>query len=57
MVTTGRGAQVVAAPVIDHIMPVVVFLRKAISSVELMVRTCATFVPPLIVVATILLAA
>ena len=34
MVTTGRGTQVVAAPVIDHILPVAVFGRKAIAFVE-----------------------
>ena len=71
MVTTGRGTQIVAAPVIDHIIPVAVFDRKAIAPVELMVWACAAFVPSLVratpvftairlacfVVATILLAA
>ena len=50
MVTAGRGTQVVAAPVIDHILPVVVFDRKALAPVKLMVWTCATFFAPLIVV-------
>jgi hypothetical protein len=48
MVTTGRSTQVVAAPVIDHIIPVAVFGRKAIAPVECMVWTCATFVLSLV---------
>ena len=50
MVTTGRGTQVVAAPVIDHILPVAVFDRKALAPVECMVWACATFVPSTLVV-------
>jgi hypothetical protein len=50
MVTTGRGAQVVAAPVINHIIPVTVFDRKAIAPVECMVGAGATFVTPVITV-------
>jgi hypothetical protein len=48
MVTTGRSTQVVAAPVIDHIIPVAIFDRKAIASVECMVWACATFVLSLV---------
>jgi len=38
------------APVIDHIIPVAIFDRKALAPVELMVWACATFIPLLIVV-------
>ena len=44
MVTTGRGAQVVAAPVIDHILPVMFSGREAIALVVCMVRACAAFI-------------
>jgi hypothetical protein len=50
MITTGRGTQVVAAPVIDHVLPVAVFNRKALASAECMVRACATFILSRIVV-------
>jgi hypothetical protein len=50
MVTTGRGAQVVAAPIIDHIVPVAVFDRKALAPVVCVVWACATFIASLIIV-------
>jgi hypothetical protein len=57
LVTTGRGIQVVAAPVFDHILPVAVLGRQALAPVKLMVRACATFVMSLMFVVTILLSA
>jgi hypothetical protein len=56
MVTARRGTQVVAAPVIDHILPVAVFDRKTLAPVELMVWACASFVASLIVRATLVVA-
>jgi hypothetical protein len=50
MVTTGRGTQLVAAPVIDHILPVAVFRGEAPALAEIMVWACATFIPCLVVV-------
>jgi hypothetical protein len=53
MVTARRGTQVVAAPVIDHILPVAVFDRKALAPVECVVWTCATLVPSLVPVTVV----
>ena len=50
MVTTGRGTQLVAAPVIDHILLVAVFGGEAPALAEIMVWACATFIPCLVVV-------
>jgi hypothetical protein len=50
MVTAWRGTEIVAAPVIDYIIPVAVFDRKAIAPAEFMVWASATFFPSLIVV-------
>jgi hypothetical protein len=64
MITTGRSAQVVAAPVIDHVLAVAIFGRKAPAPAELVIRPCTPFVPSLVVairiaavIAAILLAA
>lgn len=54
MVTTGWGTQFVGTPVLDHVNPVAVFNLKAIALLELMVYACATFIPSLIVVRTLL---
>ena len=54
MVTTRRGTEVVGTPVIDHIVPVAVFGRKAIAPVESVVRARTTFVQtPIVVCATL----
>jgi hypothetical protein len=50
MVTTGRGTQLVGAPVINNISSVAVFDRQAFTAVELMLRACTTFVPVFAVV-------
>jgi hypothetical protein len=47
----------VAAPIIDHIIPVAVLDRKPIALAKCMVRARAALVPARFVVATILLAA
>lgn len=44
MVTTSRGHQAMAEPVVDHILPVAFFGRKAVAPVVCMVRACTAFI-------------
>jgi len=53
MVATGWGTQVVTAPVVDHVVPVAVFDRQAIAPAEFVIGARASFIPPLIVAATL----
>ena len=50
MVTTGRRAQVVTTPVINHVLPAAVLSRQTPATVELMVGAGATFTLARIVV-------
>jgi hypothetical protein len=50
MVTTGWSAQVVAAPVIDHILSIAIFGWKAIAPMEFTVWAGAMFIPSRILV-------
>src|SRR5579872_4816021 len=43
LITTRRCIQMVATPVIDHILPVAIFRRQTLSTVKFMVRSGATF--------------
>ena len=48
MVTTGRGAQVVAAPVVDHVLAVAVFGRQVLALIITMVGARTAFVVVLV---------
>jgi hypothetical protein len=50
MVTTGWCTQIVAAPVIDHIVSVTVLNRQAIAALEFVTRACAALFELLIVI-------
>jgi hypothetical protein len=57
VIATWRCAQVVAAPIVDHILPVTVFGRQALTPAKIVVRSGATLLLARIVVGTILVIA
>jgi len=57
MVAAGRRAEMVAVPVVDHILLVAVFGRQALPALKVVVRACAAYVASLVVLrATVVVA-